>query len=434
MNIFRVIRTFSAHSYGLIIAIISTLTIPTVAVANWGAEGFGYWVSLSALAQFFRFSDLGASTALANQLCLKSNRSIEEAYRLTRSVIINYIKKAAISLAIILAVAFFLALYYSYHVTTQSAFILAFTFIAFAFSAALQPAIDIYSAAWRFIGRNEVGIFISNTTRLLDFLIIIGIALLGKQMLIAAIAVALSRTLISLIMYFHIPSLIKKGKEIQILSQNAQTHIELNKLTKAGHGFTLISLSQQLTLHGPVLLISVILGPVQAAVFAACRTLSRLPVQPLAILLASLNPELTELIAKKHYKQLKIIVFRMLFGVIILSILIGLSSVYFIDIIQKYWLKSKLDLDIKVLIPLCLAATFYLCGQVLNQTLTAANKTREQSKQFIIVGILMIALMLPLLLLTEQTMWSAIIVLISESLMTVLLLKRYFTSLAAKDN
>jgi O-antigen/teichoic acid export membrane protein len=341
VNISRVIRTFSAHSYGLIISIISTLAIPTVAVGSWGGEGFGYWVSLSALAQFFSFSDLGASTALANQLCLKSNRSIEDAYILTRSVIINYNIKVAIVLAIILAVAFFLALYYSYHVTTQCAFILAFTFVALAFSAALKPAIGIYTAAWRFIGRNEVGIFISNTTSLLEFLLIIGIALLGKQMLIAAIAVALLKILISLMMYFHIPSLIKQGKDIQILSQNAQTHIELNKLTKAGHGFTLISLSQQLTLHGPVLLISVILGPVQAAVFAACRTLSRLAVQPLSVLLASLNPELTELIAKKHYKQLKIIVFRMLFGVMVLSILIGISSVYFIDIIQKYWLKNK---------------------------------------------------------------------------------------------
>ncbi len=434
MNISRVIRTFSAHSYGQIITIISTLAGPTVAVAYWGAEGFGYWVSLSALAQFFSLSDLGASTALANQLCLKSNRSIEDAHRLTRNVIINYVKKAVISLAIILAVAFLLALYYSYHVATQSAFILAFTFSALAFSAAFQPAIGIYNAAWRFIGRNEVGIFISNTTRLLEFLMIIGIALLGKPMLIAAIAAALFKILISLIMYFHIPSLIKQGKDIQILNQNTQTHIELNKLTKAGHGFTLISLSQQLTLHGPILLISAILDPVQAAVFAACRTLSRLPVQPLSVLLASLNPELTDLIAKKHYKQLKIIVFRMLFGVMILSILTGLSSVYFIDIIQKYWLENKLNLDIKVLIPLSLAATFYLCGQVLNQTLTAANKTREQSKQFIIVGLLMITLMLPLLLITEQTMWSAIIVLIAESLMTVLLFQRYFISLAAKDN
>jgi O-antigen/teichoic acid export membrane protein len=434
VNISRVIRTFSAHSYGQIITIISTLAGPTVAVANWGAEGFGYWVSLSALAQFFSLSDLGASTALANQLCLKSNRSIEEAYRLTRNVIINYIKNAAISLAIILDVAFFLVFYYSYHIPTQSAFILAFTFAAIAFSATLQPAIGIYSAAWRFIGRNEVGIFISNTTRLLEFLIFIGIALLGKQMLIAAIAVAILKTLTSLIMYFHIPSLIKQGKDILILSQNTQPHIELNKLTKAGHGFTLISLSQQLTLQGPVLLISVILGPVQAAVFAACRTLSRLPVQPLTVLLASLNPELTELIAKKHYKQLKIIVFRMLFGVIILSILTGISSVYFIDIIQKYWLENKLNLDIKVLIPLCLAATFYLCGQVLNQTLTAANKTREQSKQFIVVGFLMIIMMFPLLLLTKQTMWSAIIVLFAESLMTVLLIQRYFVSLATIED
>ncbi|MGR9036541.1 MAG: hypothetical protein ACU83O_08125, partial [Gammaproteobacteria bacterium] len=72
MKISRVFKTMSAHGYGQVVTILSTLIIPSVIVAKWGAQGFGYWVTMSALAQFFLMSDLGAATALSNQLCLKS--------------------------------------------------------------------------------------------------------------------------------------------------------------------------------------------------------------------------------------------------------------------------------------------------------------------------------------------------------------------------
>lgn len=423
------LRTLSAHGYGQVITIASTLAIPSVAVAKWGVEGFGYWVTLVAFAQFFMMSDLGASTALANQLCLKANRSSEDAWALTQSVILEFIKKGVIALGIILVVAIVVALYYSNDVDTKNALFIGLTFFALALSSAFQPAQVIYNAAWRFVGRNEVGIFIFNTTRLFDLGIIVGVALSGGQMPVAAAVVTVIKLVTVLLIYFHLPYLIMEGKAGSVLGNKDARHNELNVLSKAGHGFTLISVSQQLTLHGPVLLISVLLGPIQAAIFAACRTISRLPVQPLTVLLASLNPELTELIANKQYKQLKIIVRRVLFGVMALSIIVGVCSVLFVEVIEKYWLAGKLDLDVKVLVPLCLAAMFYLCGQVINQTLTAANKTREQSKQFMVVGVLMMTIMLPLLRLSEQTMWGAIVVLVEESIMTALLLRRYLIEL-----
>jgi O-antigen/teichoic acid export membrane protein len=174
-----------------------------------------------------------------------------------------------------------------------------------------------------------------------------------------------------------------------------------------------------------VLLISAVLGPVPSAVFAACRTLSRLPVQPLTILLSSLNPELTELIAKRQFTQLNSIVRKLVVLAMSAALLLGVGSSLFIGDVERVWLAGKLTLSLRVLIPLSLAATAYIGGQVLSQAMAAANQTRAQSKQFMISSVLMLALMLPLLLITKQLMWAAIAVLVSEGWMLVALSRRY---------
>ena len=400
----------------------------------WGVEGFGYWISLSALAQFFSMCDLGVSIALANQLCLKQDRSAGDALRLIRSAILDFVRNGVISIIFILIISLLISVYYLREENSEKAYFLSITFVALAFSAAMQPAQAIYCAAWRFIGKNEIGIFILNTVRLLDFGILIVVAFSDGGMLVAATAVAVLKFLLILIFYYHLPSLVLNNKNNLSFNEKIIIHKELSEVKQAGHGFTLISMSQQMTLHGPVLLITAILGPVFAAVFAACRTISRLPVQPLTVLLASLNPEITDLIAREKYQQLRVIVRRVLLGVVVLSIFVGIGSLVFIDVVERFWLGGKLNLNINVLTPLCLAATFYLVGQVINQALSAANETKAQSKEFAVVSIALLGLMVPALLMTKDVMWSAIIVLLAECAMTILLLRRYSMSVVASKD
>ena len=94
MNIARVIRTLTAHGYGQTVTILSTIAIPAVVISKWGADGFGYWVTLSAISLMFHRSDLGASVGLSNQLGLKSGRTCNDAWLLVRATIRNFLKLA----------------------------------------------------------------------------------------------------------------------------------------------------------------------------------------------------------------------------------------------------------------------------------------------------------------------------------------------------
>ncbi|MGJ0486522.1 MAG: lipopolysaccharide biosynthesis protein [Methylomicrobium sp.] len=426
----------SAHGYGQLVTILSTMFIPSVAVAKWGAEGYGYWVTLSALAQFFLMTDLGAATALSNQLCLKSARTVEEAWVLVRNVLGGFIIKALSAAVIIVAISVFVWSYYDREDASEQAMQLAIVFISLALSAALQPLIGIYGAVWRFIGKNAVGIFVSNTVRSIELLGILGCALLGRGILAAAVTALALRFIAATVGVIHTPRLLLRGsvarKTRQSKNRRKSANAELVSVKLAGHGFMLISLSQQLALHAPVLLISTILGPTSAAVFAACRTISRLPVQPLTVVLASLNPEFTELVASRQHAQLAKIVRRVVVVAIIVSLMVGAGAVLYANVLERVWLAGKLNLDLKVLTALCIAASFYIGGQVLNQTLTAANRTRNQSRQFIVMTMLLVVLMVPLLMFTNQMLWVAVLVLISESIMAVLLIRRYSIFLSSQ--
>ncbi len=434
MNTNRVLRTLSAHGYGQAITVMSTIAIPSVAVAKWGAVGFGYWVSLSALAQFFMLSDLGASLALANQLCLKSNRTANDAWLLIRAVCRNFTQKISLATAAIGIISLMVWLYYARVTANAGAAELAIAFALIALSAALQPAIGVYCAIWRYNGHNEVGIFIANTVRFIEFISIVSVALIGGGIGIVACAAFVTKLISVAIMVYHTPRLVMASGSIAYFNRGLNSCEELIPLQKAGYGFMLISLSQQVTLHGPVLLISALLGPIQAAVFSAARTISRLPLQPLTVFMASLNPELTELASHKQYNKLRIVVHKVAFISIGVSFVIGVLVVFYVDFIEKIWLANKLILELNVLVPLSLAASFCVGGQVLNQALSAVNETRVQSRQYVITSTLLIVMMLILIMSTKKMMSGALLVLLSEGLMAVLLYKRYNLFVRQKIN
>jgi len=450
LKFYRVFRTLSAHSYGQLITISSTLLLPTIAVTRWGAEGYGYWVSLSAVAQFFALSDLGASVALANQLCLKSNRTSEEAWMLVRAVIHEFIKNSIYASIIILMIAFAGNFYLVGMETEKLTIEMVVSFALLAFSQAFQPLLVIYGAIWRFKGKNEVGIFINNTIRLLEFAAITLTAMAGNGLLESAVVALIFKLIAVIIIIFHmrkqmkkkppvevsklrkyIRNQLKQKKNIEVTEFRKESSSEVEPVKKAGHGFMLMTLSQQLSLQSPVLLISAILGPVQSAVFVSCRTLSRLPVQPLTVLLASINPELTDLIVKKQNHKLIRVVSIISLITVSLSLLIGILAVNNIDVIEKVWLKNKLTLDLTVLTILCIAASFYLFGQVINQALSAANQTRIQGRQYIIASITVTFLSSVLLFITHKTYWCAGLILASETLMALLVFNRFYHNLRA---
>jgi O-antigen/teichoic acid export membrane protein len=423
LDTYRILRTIGAHTYGQAITLIGIYSFPAVAILVWGPLIYGYWVSISALAQFFIVADLGASLAIANHLCMNSSFDENDALKIIRYTARCYFKKILYILLLVLALMLIIYFLQNAKFSKSEVFDILLTFFFLAFSASLQPALSTYASFWRFSGKNEVGVFILNTIRLFEFLVVLAVIFFSKKMYWAA----LSSIIVKCFSLFSIHLVLRKSHVKNDNNSQKSTILvtnEFEEIKKAGFGFVMISFAQQLIINGPVLIIATILGPLWSAIFSACRTLSRLPVQPLILLLTSLSPEVTALITKKEY--VKTYKYILTIGIVffLISTLVGLISLGNLGLIEKYWLLGKLHINRNLLILLCIAGTFHICGQAFSQPLTAINKTFDNGLTNILVAFLSLFLMYIFLIITKNIIWAGFLIMLSEVIFCVIVFKR----------
>ena len=295
----------AAHTYGQAINLLSIILIPFVAVKHWGEVAYGVWLTITAITQLFSLIDMGWTQAIQNQLCLKTNRSKIEARIIIWFVMKNFLKKWISGIVLISVIGLYLWEHGDIIGFNRENEEIVLAFLSLSMSASLQPIINIYSAVWRYIGGNEKGIIITNSGRLLEILIIILMAYWGFSIDCVALTILIIKILIILSILYHIDNILKRECIFKACKKTKIDRNELRFMKKAASGFNLYMISQQLFLNGPVIIISMILGPVTAAVFSASRTLSRLPVLPISMFLLSINQGLTEYAAHQKYEKIR---------------------------------------------------------------------------------------------------------------------------------
>ena len=426
LNKNRIIKTISAHVYGQALNFLIAIFIPSVLVRNWGVDGFGYWVTLLAVSQFFVISDLNVSVAMANQLCMKSDRDVLGARLLVNKTLSVLFKKINITLSFIFFISIISYFYFFVKYNSNQALLFSFSFMALASAFAFQPFLNVYMSIWRYLERNEVGIFLVNTTRLIELCLLIAASQMGFGLIFCSMTILLFKLITVIAILNHSKMLLKKeGTYLKNFVLNDQTSNEVKMIKKASGGFTLISLSQQIMLNTPVIIISALLGSIPAAVFAASRTLSRVSLLPLSMILISLNPEMTILAAQKNYKGLRHVVF--VFSIVsFLSIsLVNVGILEFHESIENLWFKGKLILDYSTLLVLCITSAVLSISQILSQSMSAINNTRRQGKLYLMIYLSMALVIYSSVFYTKNILWVSFFSLLSEMIILIFLFLEY---------
>jgi len=418
-------RTLVAHTYGQAINVATTILLPYVAVTNWGAAEYGVWISITAVTQLLLLIDLGWGNAIQNQLCMKSNRGIEEATFLTTKVANNYLAKLSIAVACLVAMSILISQYKSTIITTCTNKDLAITIFLLSIPSILSPINTIYCGIWRYLGQNEKGITAINTVRLIETSIVVITIISGKNIIATSFLAAIFRIISSIVMIYDGYRRLKFDGPHLDAGQEKSILVEVESIRSAAKGFTMLAASQYIFLNGPVIIITSILGPVAAASFTACRTLSRLPILPLAMFLSSLSPELTKLSAAKNTERIKTIVPRVATISAIIVATVSLLTMILTTQIEELWFNGKLQLDSTILFPLCVGATILAINQVTSQALQAINQTTNQGRMYIINYSGFCIFMFSTIYYSKQACWSGYSLLIAELMMALLLFKEY---------
>lgn len=387
MNGNLVYKSFLAHAYGQCVTLIATILIPSFAIDSWGLEGVGYWMSFLAFSLFFQITDLGKSIALGNQLSLNLSRNSSEA----RKLVLIWFKRNLRSIIIATLINFTIGFLFAMHLkdnNNENYVMLAGTLVVLNLSSCLYPFFSVYGAIWRFVGKNEVGVFANNTIRLMELMIFLWVLKSQHNMLMAALSILTFKVVVIVFIFVNLKN--NKYFEGLICNTNVKSLriIEDNwaQIKKAGIGFSGIWVAQQLMQNAPVVLVGIYYGAIEAAVFSMCRTLSRLPSQPIIMFYSSMGPRLTDLIAQN--RNISELIKKMLIIVLVFSVLIEIIIYLFNSQIVELWLSNRIVLKDAVLIPLCLSTVFYSIGQLFTMVLSSANKTKSQSSDYMIASVL----------------------------------------------
>lgn len=414
MNVGRVIRTLGAHGFGQGVTVLSTVLIPAIAIRNVGADSYGLILTMTGITQLLLFADLGITLAAANQICLFPANQQDRV-----SAFVHHIQKIATKNTL-LSLTLFIGLLSAYFAVelnhSPNGVEIAVSCLLFGISSALQPVINMYVAAQRHQGHPDKAVYFLNIGRLFTLLsFVIAYAMFENLVVIAACSLAVralysAYAIIRSRNYFH-----------GLPDQN--THSSLGEVQTAGHGLAITGALQHLTLHAPVILISLLLGPALAAVYSSARTLSRVAIQPIGIGLASLHHELTILWSQQAFRTFKKLTLLATGISVALLISTSLVTYFFLSEITSVWLSDKLQIPGALFIPAALSATAQAATLAISQSLGAINRTQHLSRLLLINTFAAIGAGYLALVYTKNMVTMSYMIGVLELLITPLLFK-----------
>ncbi|WP_180127381.1 lipopolysaccharide biosynthesis protein [Rhodoferax sp. BLA1] len=382
MNIGRVLRTLGAHGFGQAITILSTILIPAIAIRNIGADSYGIILTITGITQLMLLADLGVTMALANHICLLSEGQQAEAKLIaaqTKKLATKYVLITLSTFALILCVYYFLNLR-----QTDGGLEIALCCLLFAINSALQPTVNVYSAAQRHQGKPDKAIYFINIGRLFELVTyVVAYTLFNNIAVIALIALVIR------ILYSSIA--IAKANKYFDEFPAAVTNSSVQEVASAGRGLALTASIQHLTLHAPVLLISALISPTLAAVYSSTRTLSRVAIQPIGIGLASIQHELTLYWGRNEFKTFKKLAFFAMAGSTALLIATSVFTFFFLSEINVTWLSDKIHLPPALFVPVAVSATAQSAILAISLSLSSINKTQRLSRLLLLATLISLA-------------------------------------------
>lgn len=301
----RIFRGFLANGFGHGITVVTQLVSVPLMLTFWGSHLYGEWLVLNAIPSYLAMSDFGFGSVAANEMTMLVSRNNKmDALKVFQSVF-----WLVCLLSLVIAIALFIALRYiplrdwlhlivlSYPDMVESVLILALGVLI-----GLQDT--LVEAGFRCDGNYVEGTFLLNARRLVESIGLFTAIYFGGGIVIAAATM----TVIRLAGFILLRMRLKLLSPWVVYGLSHANITELKRLAIPAFAFMAFPLGNALVLQGMVIAISVTLGPAVLVAFSVVRTISRIALQLMGLINASVWPELSrafgsgnlELVRKLH--------------------------------------------------------------------------------------------------------------------------------------
>ena len=372
----RFLRGLGSTSLAQIIAAANSVLLVPLFLNAWGADGYGKWLTLTALVAYLTLVDLGGQSFIGNLLAMEYVRGNEGKFRERLSEGVSLFALIALSVFCLLLIVLSLpGLSIPGHDTPLSLderLVLLFMGAAFLLSI---PG-GVYVTAYRATGLFARGTMVGNTLRLIVLGVFVAVLVAKVAPMIYAAVYLASGIMGTIVIIYDIYRQIPATRRIRLSLAAARA----GRIHLAGSlHFWLLAVANGLKQHGVIIVLGATVSPALVATYATHRIISGLVGYVSPLLRDPLWPELTFLHAQGRKNDL---VRGILLAVKVTVLLSGGAAVFlwiFGPVIYPVWTGRELEI-IPILLALFLIQALLASGwNTCGWALLASNQHRRLS-------------------------------------------------------
>jgi len=358
---------------------------------SWGAEGYGRWLTLTALVSYLSFLELGGQNYIANLLAVHHVKGEVDSFRKRLSEGVSlflFMGIAAYALVIVVLFAFVLLPWpgAGYLLATSDAWVLA---ILSAFTLLLAIPAGVYASAYRSAGLFVRGSLVANGTRIVGMGVSIALLYFRVSPVVYAAGFFGIGFVLTMIIVWDASRFIPGCRGLRVSLRAALDgwrHLE------GSLHFWLIGIAQGVIQQGVVIVLSLFGSATLVAVYATHRSLASFSGYIGVLLQAPILPELSFLWAQGRLADLRRTTALAIRAVTFLT---GAGAIFlwiFVPLIFSWWTRSQLDLQPALLAVLLIQGVLAAGWSTSTWSLLAVNRHRPVALWSLVNAVLTVTL------------------------------------------
>lgn len=375
----RILRAFGADTLGQVLNVGVRLLLVPLFLSTWGAESYGEWLILTALAAWFGLGDLGGQLYFINRLTAEWAAGRVDVFQrvLSTGMLLFLVSSTVLFGCVLIAVNWLpVASWLGLKTVNQDLARSILLLLALRFLASLP--FGLFLGVYRAIGVQATSVMYGNLIVLIQFVASAFALWAGGGMLLLASLEVVPFLLVFVVVIWDLRRRLPNEVSLFALSK-ADKSVLLSAISPSLH-FLGLQFSAAIMIQGGVLVVAKTLGPIEVAIFSSMRIVANVMSRFMSVLAHAAWPELTRLASRGQDKKL-----AKLFSFILnLTFFVGLCYLALItsigELLYNLWLNQKLPYDFSVMYLLSCQVVMTVLWTWGGNLLMATNRHEEYSR------------------------------------------------------
>ena len=375
----RILRSLGADSLGQVLNIGIRLMLIPLFLSTWGAEAYGEWLILTAVAAWFALGDLGGQLYFVNRLTAEwAAGRIDVFQRVLSTGLLLFIMSSGLLFGVALLAVSWLPIVSWLELKAVDHDLVKAILLLMALRFSVSLPVGLFLGIYRAIGVQATSVMYGNLILMIQFVASALALLAGGGMLLLASLEVVPILVVSIVVIWDLHR--RLPKEVRLFALASADRSILRSAISPSLHFLGLQLSMAIVIQGSVIVVAKTLGPVEVAIFSSMRIVANAMSRFMGVLAHAAWPEITRLASlgqdEKLAKLFRVVLHLALFAGLCYLVLI----VNFGEKLYNWWLNNSLPYDSWVMYLLSCQAVMTVLWTWGGNLLMATNRHEEYAR------------------------------------------------------